>query len=92
MTLNATWLVGDQIVIPGGGATPFRNMANPNEYECADTYGGLYFNNGDVVHYDSGIQNYWFYLLSMGGSGTNDLGNNFIVNGIGLADANAIAF
>ena len=89
---NATWLVGDQIVIPGGGATPFRNMANPNEYECADTYGGLYFNNGDVVHYDSGIQNYWFYLLSMGGSGTNDLGNNFIVNGIGLADANAIAF
>lgn len=89
---NATWLLGDQILIPGGGATPFRNMANPNDYQCADTYGGLYFNNGDIVHYDSGIQNYWFYLLSTGGTGTNDIGNNFIVNGIGLADANAIAF
>ncbi len=89
---GASWLVGDQIVVPGSSATPFRNMANPNDYQCADTYGGLYFNNGDVVHYDSGIQNFWYYLLTEGGTGVNDNGDAYTVLGIGLDDANAIAF
>ncbi|MCX6291246.1 MAG: PKD domain-containing protein, partial [Bacteroidetes bacterium] len=88
----ATWFVGDQIVISGGGATPFRNMANPNDFNCPDTYGGLYWNNGDIVHYNSGVQNFWYYLLSTGGTGVNDIGNSYTVNGIGLTDANAIAF
>jgi Zn-dependent metalloprotease/chitodextrinase len=89
---NATWLVGDEIVIPNMGGTPFRNMSNPNQFACADTYGGLFFNNGDIVHYDSGIQNYWYYLLCMGGSGTNDIGNPFSVSGIGINDAIAITY
>lgn len=88
----ATWLIGDQIVIPSMGGTPFRDMSNPNLYQCADTYGGLYFNNGDIVHYDSGIQNHWYYLLCTGGSGTNDIGNNFNVTGIGMTDAINIAY
>lgn len=89
---NATWFIGDEIVIPSMGGQPFRNMANPNQFQCADTYGGLFFNNGDIVHYDSGIQNYWYYLLCMGGSGTNDIGNNFSVSGIGIADASQITY
>lgn len=89
---TATWLVGDQIVVPGGSGSPFRNMANPNDYQCADTYGGLFFNNGDVVHYDSGIQNFWYYLLTEGGTGVNDNGDAYTVLGIGLNDANAIAY
>ncbi len=88
----ATWFVGDQIVIPGSGATPFRNMADPNQFDCADTYGGLFWNNGDIVHYDSGVQNFWYYLLTTGGSGVNDIGNAYLVNGIGMADAMAIAY
>ncbi|CAN5831766.1 hypothetical protein BH11BAC7_BH11BAC7_06370 [soil metagenome] len=88
----ATWFVGDQIVIPSMGGTPFRDMSNPNAFQCADTYGGLFFNNGDIVHYDSGIQNYWYYLLCTGGSGTNDIGNNFNVTGIGLTDAMKITY
>lgn len=88
----ATWLIGDQIVIPSQGGTPFRSMADPNLYQCADCYNGLYFNNGDIVHYDSGIQNYWYYLLVNGGSGTNDIGNNFNVTGIGMTDAMAITY
>lgn len=88
----ATWFIGDQIVIPSMGGIPFRDMSNPNAFQCADTYGGLYFNNGDIVHYDSGIQNYWYYLLCAGGSGTNDIGNNFTVTGIGLNDAMEIAY
>ncbi len=89
---SATWLCGDQIVVPGSSATPFRNLANPNDYQCADTYGGQYFNNGDIVHYDSGIQNFWYYLLTQGGVGVNDIGNSYTVIGIGLDKANAIAF
>jgi Zn-dependent metalloprotease/chitodextrinase len=89
---SATWLCGDQIVVPGSSATPFRNLANPNDYQCADTYGGQYFNNGDIVHYDSGIQNFWYYLLTQGGVGVNDIGSSYTVIGIGLNKANAIAF
>ncbi|CAN5126417.1 hypothetical protein BH09BAC5_BH09BAC5_21050 [soil metagenome] len=88
----ATWLVGDEIVIPSMGGTPFRDMSNPNAFQCADTYQGLYFNNGDIVHYDSGIQNYWYYLLCDGGSGTNDIGNTFNVSGIGISDAIQITY
>ncbi len=88
----ATWFCGDQIIIPGSGGTPIRNLANPNDFECADTYGGTYWHFGDIVHYDSGVQNFWYYLLTVGGSGVNDLGNPYTINGIGLTDANAIAF
>ncbi len=87
-----SWFIGDQIVIPNMAGTPFRNMANPNQFQCADTYGGLWFNNGDIVHYDSGIQNYWFYLLCQGGSGTNDIGNPFSVTGIPMSDAIQVAY
>jgi len=88
----ATWYIGEQIVIAGGTGIPFRNMSNPNQFSCADTYGGRFWNNGDIVHFDSGVQNFWYYLLSMGDSGTNDNGNSYLVNGIGLEDAAAIAF
>lgn len=89
----ATWYVGDQLLRPGGtGDIAFRNMSDPNEFENADTYQGLFFNNGDIVHYDSGIQNFWYYLLVEGGTGTNDIGNNYAVSGIGLNDAMRIAY
>jgi len=45
-----------------------------------------------VVHVNSGVQNYWFYLLSEGGSGTNDLNNTYSVTGIGIDKATQIAF
>lgn len=88
----ATWFIGDQICIPNMNGQPFRNMGNPNQFQCADTYGGLWFNNGDIVHYDSGIQNYWFYLLCNGGSGTNDIGNTFNVTSIAMMDACDITY
>lgn len=89
----ATWYMGDQLLRPGGtGDAAFRNMANPNEFLNPDTYGGLYFNSGDIVHYDSGIQNFWYYLLVEGGNGTNDNGDAYAVTGIGLTDAMKIAY
>ena len=90
---SATWYIGDQLLRPGSSMpAAFRNMADPNEFESPDTYSGQYFNNGDIVHFNSGIQNYWYYLLVEGGSGTNDLGNTYSVTGIGLNDAMRIAY
>jgi Zn-dependent metalloprotease len=44
------------------------------------------------VHINSGVMNYWFYLLSEGGSGTNDLGNSYDVSGIGIDKAARIVY
>lgn len=86
---TANWLEGDQINVNG---IPFRSMEDPNLYDCPDTYGGLFWNNGDIVHYNSSVMNYWYYLLCNGGSGLNDIGSSFLINGIGMADAAAIAY
>ncbi len=87
---TANWLVGSEI-----GET-FRSMSNPNAYGQPDTYLGTnwYTGAGDNggVHYNSGVMNYWFYLLSQGGSGANDNGNSFSVSAQGLAKAAAITY
>ena len=49
-------------------------------------------NDNGGVHTNSGVQNYWFYLLSQGGSGTNDIGKSYQVSGIGINDALKIAY
>ena len=88
--VNADWLIGEDI-----GAA-FRSMSNPNAYGQPDTYLGTswYTGTGDNggVHYNSGVLNYWFYLLSVGGTGTNDKGNAFNVSAIGIDKAGEIAY
>jgi len=44
------------------------------------------------VHTNSSIQNYWFYLLSEGGSGVNDNGYSYNIEGIGIDKAAQIAY
>ena len=44
------------------------------------------------VHTNSGVQNYWFYLLSVGGNGNNDNLDNYSVAGIGINDALDITY
>lgn len=91
---TANFYMGDQFdLIHGKG---FRNMANPNEFQNPDTYLGDFwesssFDNGGV-HINSGVQNYWFYLLCEGGTGTNDNGDNFSVQPIGMNKAARIAY
>jgi Zn-dependent metalloprotease/chitodextrinase len=88
------WLMGCDIGVNGCGA--IRNMKNPNAFSNPDTYGGTYWYTGTAdnggVHRNSGVQNKWFYILAMGESGTNDLGNAYAVPGIGLQKAAAIAY
>ncbi len=44
------------------------------------------------VHVNSGVQNYWFYLLAQGGSGINDNGDSYNIQGIGIDKAALIAY
>jgi Zn-dependent metalloprotease len=94
--LNADWLMGEDIMV----SDPYlRSMSNPNGGDQPDTYGGMNWINPDNLSYDrggvhinSGVQNYWFYLLCQGGSGTNDNGDSYSVTGIGITQARAIAY
>ncbi|WP_162984987.1 M4 family metallopeptidase [Mesonia aquimarina] len=94
--VDPDWLIGENIIISGSF---FRSMSDPNGGEQPDTYNGnywvdpndLFFDNGGV-HINSGVQNYWFYLLAEGGVGTNDLGDSYSVSGVGLANARDIAY
>jgi Zn-dependent metalloprotease len=85
------WLLGSQ-----RSSGYIRNMSNPNDKGDPDTYNGTnwFTGSGDNggVHTNSGVQNFWFYLLTVGGSGTNDISNAYNVSGIGLVKARNIAY
>lgn len=87
---SGNWNIGENI-----GAA-FRNMSNPNQFSQPDTYLGTFWYTGTAdnggVHTNSGVLNFWFYLLSQGGSGTNDIGNAYSVTGLGIDKAAAIAY
>ena len=90
----ADWKIGDEIFASGGNY--FRSMSNPKAKGDPDTYLGInyYLGTSDYggVHTNSGVQNYWFYLLANGGSGVNDNGDAYSVTGLGLDIASKIAF
>jgi Zn-dependent metalloprotease len=91
--VNGDWFVGEDFDVSGNG---FRSMSDPNAQGDPDTYLGVNWeftavDNGGV-HTNSGVQNYWFYLLSDGGSGTNDNGDAYAVTGLGIDTAAAIAY
>jgi Zn-dependent metalloprotease len=86
---NTDWLIG-------GDFFTIRNMSNPNAFSHPDTYNGTFWyagpgDNGGV-HYNSGVLNFWFYLLTVGGSGLNDHSFSYNVTGIGMDKAAAIAY
>jgi Zn-dependent metalloprotease len=73
-----------------------RNMATPKTYSQPNCYQGTYWYTGTAdnggVHTNSGVGNFFYYLLVNGGSATNDKGNSYNVIGIGLTKANAILY
>ena len=86
---GANWFIGE------GGAR-LRSMSNPKQYGQPDTYHGQnwYYgtSDGGGVHTNSGVQNYWYYLISEGGSGVNDNGYAYSVTAIGIDAASKIAY
>jgi len=93
--INNDWLIGEDVYKEPGS---IRSMLNPKALFDPDTYLGEYWyntansNDNGGVHTNSSVQNYWFYLLSEGGSGQNDDGISYQVTGIGIDDASAIAY
>lgn len=94
---NANWTIGEDIGLI------IRSMSNPLAYGDPDTKLGPQWktvvgctpsqqNDNCGVHSNSGVQNKWFYLLTVGGSGTNGIGNSYSVQGLGIDTAAAIAF
>lgn len=90
-----TWLIGEDIDLRVGH-DGLRSMSNPNAEGDPDTYLGdfWYTGTGDHggVHTNSGVMNHWFYLLTEGGTGTNDNDDNYNVTGIGITSAAEITY
>lgn len=92
---NFNWLIAGRITLKND---PFRDMSfPPNQGHPKYYFGNLYqksgsFDNGGV-HINSGVQNFWFYLLSEGGSGIRELDSlPFTVKPIGIQKATDIAY
>lgn len=83
---DINWQVGNEM------NWVIRDMANPNAFQQPDTYNGTYWKANAGVHTLSGVGNFFFYLLVNGGTGKNDLNNNYSVSGIGNDKAAAIVY
>jgi bacillolysin len=98
LTGKSTWDIGEEIMKAGGA---LRSMSNPNLYGQPAYYKGARWastaspsssNDNGGVHTNSGVLNYWYYLVSVGKTGTNEVGNAYAVTGLGLSDAAKILY
>lgn len=85
-----------------------RSMANPKSYGQPDTYRGTNWVAATVsegcsvpqggtndycgVHTNSGVGNFWYYTLTLGGSGTNDNADSYSVTAIGIEKGGDIVY
>ena len=87
------WKLGEDIIIGMDNMRDFANPKNSQRYlpkRQPNTYQGQHWTdmqNIDGQHINAGIITYWFYLLVNGGSGTNDHGTAYSVQGIGIDKA-----
>jgi thermolysin len=89
---TGNWTIGEDIMPNDDG---IRDMADPGTDGDPSDYDERYIGTSDNggVHWNSGIANHWFYLLVVGGQNADPVyasGTNVI--GIGLAEAEQIAF
>ncbi|MCW3123831.1 MAG: hypothetical protein JWQ38_3323 [Flavipsychrobacter sp.] len=94
-----TWYLGEEL----GCGNPLRRMDFPKIKGDPDTYNGTNWvsqiactptsgNDQCGVHTNSGLLNKWYFLITDGGSGTNDVGNAYIVDGLGFAVSSQILY
>jgi len=90
---KSTWLIGEEI---DKQQAALRSMSDPKSLGQPDYYQGInwYTGTGDNggVHTNSGVLNYWYYLIANGKTGTNEKGVAFSVAGLGLDAAAKITF
>lgn len=91
-TIN-DWDLGEDALLLRRMNNPSNSPAGaqPSIYLGANWFTGSGDNGG--VHTNSGVQNYWFYLLSQGSTGAPDgTFNGRTVNGIGVVKAANISY
>ncbi|MGL1900896.1 MAG: M4 family metallopeptidase, partial [Fibrobacterales bacterium] len=88
---QADWLCGEDSWLQDEA---LRDLRDPQRYQQPSYYQGTHWYSGSGdnggVHYNSGVQNFVFYLLSEGGVGSND-GFPYDIDGIGIEAAGEIA-
>ncbi len=100
---TGVWNVAEDL-----GSTPFRSMSAPLTRGNPDTYLGTnWTTTGDEgtctpstandqcgVHNNSGVMNHWFYIVTVGKSGTNNAPTprTYSVTGIGMAKSAQIVY
>jgi hypothetical protein len=85
---GSQWRIGEQITL---NKPYLRNIQYTNDanslVQTADTYNSTQYNNasGNLKPYiRGGVFAHWFYILSNGEVGINDIGSSYNVTGIGL--------
>ncbi len=88
---RSDWLLAEDCWV---SREALRDMRDPQRFNQPSYYKGTnwYSGSGDNggVHTNSGVQNFAFYLLSEGGTGSNG-GHAYNITGIGIANAAAVA-
>ena len=92
-TAKSTWLIGEEI---DKQQAALRSMSDPKSQGQPDYYNGINWYTGTSdnggVHTNSGVLNYWYYLIANGKTSTNEKGVTFSVAGLGLDAAAKITF
>ena len=90
---KSTYLIGEEI---DKQQAALRSMSDPKSQGQPDYYKGINWYTGTSdnggVHTNSGVLNYWYYLIANGKTGTNEKGVAFSVAGLGLDAAAKITF
>ena len=93
VTPKSTWLIGEEI---DKTAPALRSMSDPKSQGQPDYYQGINWYTGTSdnggVHTNSGVLNFWYYLVANGKAGTNEKGASYVVAGQGLDAAAKITF
>lgn len=90
--VQGNWQIGERIM--KNGKSYIRNLADPKntgamQPGCTTNLGINWYNG----YYEKGmVFSHWFYLLSVGGTGTNDKNNKYKVTGISKEQAAEIAY
>ncbi len=99
-TGSCKWTLGEDFLIDHNLRSisdPWQSGEKPQPKYYKGKYWaplGDYSPTGDQggVHTNSGVQNYWFYLLSEGGNGVNEVGEAYHIPALGIEKAARIAY
>jgi len=95
------WSLGNEIFPLNSNIRCIRNAQYPKNILCLDsrlypdTYKGDNWDFGNqytTAHTNSTVLSHWFYILSVGKIGTNDNWHHYSVTGIGMEQAERIAY